>query len=277
MRVAIYYQDTNRRSKIIAQAFSKGIARCGDTCVVKSIVDYSRVEADVAVFYGNLIRPMQDYRAAGCHYVYVDLGYWGRLSDGKFNGYHKVSVDARHPTDYFQDLKHDAKRLVVFGKLKLKPWRKRGTHILLAGMSAKACAAEGFRPEQWENDIVSLIRRHTDRPIIYRPKPNWPDFSLLEGCSIDKNLELAQSFIDCHAIVTHHSNVAVDGIVAGIPAFSWRGVAKPQALQDITSIGKPLLGDDREQWMKDISYCQWSVNEMTHGKPWEHLKNEGLI
>lgn len=277
MRVAIYYQDSNRRSKIIAQAFAKGIVRCGDTCVVKSLSDYVGVEADVAVFYGTLLRPMKDYIAARKHYVYVDLGYWGRLADGKFSGYHKVSVDARHPTAYFQRVAHDEKRISVFKKLKLKPWRKAGNHILLAGMSAKACAAEGFRPEQWENDIVSLIRRFTDRPIIYRPKPNWPDYSELKDCYLNPSTELAAVLMSCHAVVAHHSNVAVDGIVSGVPAFCWRGVAKPQALQDIALIESPLMQEDREQWMRDISYCQWSVNEMIDGKPWRHLKSEGLV
>lgn len=277
MRVAVYHQDTNRRSKIIAQAFAGGILRCGDSCIIKSMTAYAGVEADVAVFYGTLVQPMKDYLAAGKHYVYVDLGYWGRLSDGKFNGYHKVSVDSRHPTEYFQKTKHDEKRISAFGKLKMKPWRKSGGHILLAGMSAKACAAEGFKPEQWERNIINLVRRQTDRPIIYRPKPNWPDYTILKGCKFDKNSDLLKSFENCHAVVTHHSNVAVDGIVAGIPAFSWQGVAKPQTLRDINFIERPLMRDDREQWMRDISYCQWNVDEMAAGKPWQHLKDEGLI
>lgn len=277
MRVVVYFQDTNRRSKIIADAVVRGVIKSGDQAYTKSMNHYEGVEADIAVFYGTLLRPMQDYLAARCHYVYVDLGYWGRLSGGKFEGYHKVSVDARHPTHYFQKVAHDDKRSRVFNKLKIRPWNKEGKYILIAGMSAKGAIAAGFKPEQWEKDIVSLIRRASDRPILYRPKPNWSDYTVIEGCKLDRNADLYKVLEDCYAVVAHHSNVAVDAIIQGVPAFCHEGVARVQSLQDISMIDKPLMRDDREQWVRDIAYTQWSVSEIASGLPWMHLKSEGLV
>ena len=79
------------------------------------------------------------------------------------------------------------------------------------------------------------------------------------------------------AVVTHHSNVAVDGLLQGIPAFCWQGVAAPLSSQDLTKIETPVYPDGREQWTADIAWCQWSIAEMKAGLPWLHLKSEGLI
>lgn len=285
LEVAVYGIAGHRRSTVCCQAMYAGIKAVGDHARLLVESDYRAPHFDLAVFYGytpTLRQIMAEYIAAGRHAVYIDLGYWGREG---LHGHHKISVDGRHPTPYFRAGEHNGVRARKLG-LAVEPWRGRGKHILLAGMGAKAAEVEGKAPEEFERSAIEWLQRVTDRKIIYRPKPSWMQSQPLAGTRFSwggpprpgyRTERLHEVLKDCHAIVTHHSNVAVEGIVAGIPAWCWKGVAVPMASQDPRSIDDPYRPEGREQWVNDITYCQWSVEEMSAGLPWRHLKNEGLI
>ena len=264
---------------MIAAAMHAGIVKAGDVAVIREAHNYRSPEAEVAVFYGfdrNLRKAYADYRAAELPVVYIDLGYWGRHHGGTLEGYHKVSVNDRHPTAYFQKTRHTEARFAALG-VPIRPWRQ-GTSILLAGMSAKSAESEGFAPQQWEQLTLGMLRQFTDRPIIYRPKPSWREAAPLDGASYEPGLDdLGRLLEDCHAVVTHHSNVAIDGLLAGIPAFCVKGAALPMALNDLTKIEEPYRPLDRAQWAADLAWSQFTPAEMRSGFVWNHLKDEGLI
>lgn len=277
--VAVYQLEDHHRSGVICSALMKGIRAAGDRPILIPEPHYIRKPvAPVAVFYGlerNLRHVLNDYSEVG-KAVYVDLGYWGRRDGGRWSGYHKLCVNARHPTTYFQARTHDDRRARALG-IKAKPWRS-GDHILIAGMGDKGARADGFEPEQWERETINELRRHTNRRIIYRPKPSWKRARPIPGVGFSPKVQEIESVLaSCHAVVTHHSNVAVDGLVAGIPAFCWSGVASLLASQDLSKIETPLYPDGREQFINDLAYTQWSIAEMAVGLPWRHLKDEGLI
>lgn len=281
--IVIYQIPAHPRSQAVCQAFAQGIRKVGDKVRVLSSVGYRKPEGDIAIFYGlanRLWRVMKDYAAPPRRTaIYVDLGYWGRKDGGRFNGYHKISVNDRHPTSYFQNRVHDGKRAAAFGIVP-RPWR-RPSHdapIVIAGMGPKGARAENYSPGQWERTAIDEIRAVTRRPIIYRPKPNWVEARPLPGSIFDPPdaTPLDRQLENCHALVSHHSNAGVEALVAGVPIFTIEGVALPfsTALADIE---KPQLAEGREQWARDVAYCQWSVPEMAQGLPWRHLKDEGLV
>lgn len=277
-RVVVYRVAEKTRSDIVGSALASGAARVGDSVEIRSPYDYRGVEGDVAAFYGydaKMQRIFNEYRASGKDVVYADLGYWGRVDGGRFSGYHKISVNDRHPTAYFQRRKHSEERVKIFG-IEVDEWAT-GDAILIAGMSDKGAIAEGYKPNEWELKVIEEIGRHTDRPIVYRPKPSWRGATSLPGAGFDRSATIELSMRDCHAVVTHHSNVAVDGLIRGIPAFCWGGVAVPMAGQDLSQIESPRRPSGRRQWIADIAWCQWSIDEISAGKAWAHLKNEGLI
>lgn len=263
---------------------AEGIARSGDFPAILVENDYESrhlVEFDCAVFYGLEGKTPALFRdfAARSAAVYVDLGYWGRREGGRWAGYHKVSVNARHPNAYFRAVAHPPDRLKRFH---VEPKRLRtgttGQHILLAGMGDKGARAEGFEPEVWERWAITELRKHTSRPIIYRPKPSWKTAKPIAGTIYSgKDREVGQDLQNCWAVVTHHSNVAVDALVAGIPVFCWGGVALEMGLQDLALIEAPAYPADVLQWMADLAYTQWSIGEMKVGLPWRHLRKEGLV
>ena len=257
----------------------KGIGIVGDRVRHKFERQYTGVEADVAVFYGlagNLKRVFRDYPAAGKTAVYIDLGYWGRKPPRlKFGGHHKISVNSRHPTAYFQRFKHDDSRIRVFG-ITPGPWHS-GSSVLVAGMGPKAAIAEGMQFQQWDRASIADIKRSTKLPIIYRPKPSGPSRPIHGTILSSRDESLDAVLAISHAVVTHHSNVAVDALVAGVPVFCVEGVAAPMAFRDFSMIDNPPKPEGREQLLADIAWCQWSVEEMGQGLPWRHLKNEGVV
>jgi hypothetical protein len=284
--VHILMDSTRRRSLITCEAMRTGIDKVGDKVVFKHESQYRSPEGDALLIYGmngNCRRAFEEYRKAGKPAVYIDLGYWGRrqngTSIGRWKGYHKISVGDRHPTAYFMRFEHGPERAERLG-LDLSPWRKGGRHILVAGMGAKASRFEGFEPEEWERGAIAALRRLTDRPIVYRPKPNCPVSRPIDGTLFSPGTQpLAEPLADCHALVTHHSNAGVEALVAGVPVFTVAGIAAPLALSDLSRIEMPMELDDalRRRWLNAATFCQFSVTEMTEGVAWRHLKDEGLV
>ncbi len=278
-QVEVYHIDGRHRSQHIAHAMAEGIRRVGDRVSITPVSGFTKPKGDVACFYGfdrGLDKIFAAYRKADKPVVYIDLGYWGRRYMGTRMGYHKISVNDRHPTAYFQDVRHPCDRANRLG-LKLEPW-KSGSFILLAGMSARAALVAGFGPEYWERNAVEKLRRYTDRPIVYRPKPNWIGAQPIQGAEFAHNKKDIDVVLrDCHAVVTHHSNVGVEALVAGVPVFSDEGIASKLALNDLSKIEAPNYDGDRQRFIQDAAYCQWNVVEMRVGAPWRHLKSEGLI
>jgi hypothetical protein len=281
VEVIVYQVGFKRRSRIVAAAMMKGIARSGDQSALMDEKLYRRGRSRIAVFYGlhgNLAAALRAQRQEGGIAVYIDLGYWGRrIDDNRYTGFHKVVVNARHPTAYLDARRHDGSRAAALG-VKPKPWRKSGRRILLAGMGPKAAEAEGMKPLDWERRAIETLRGHTDRPIVFRPKPNVAHAFPLDGADYSPPEQtLEDALADCHAVVAHHSNVCVDGLVDGIPAFCVEGAALPMGSSDLSTIESPARPGSRRQWVADLAWTQWSVAEMAEGLPWRHLKDEGLV
>jgi hypothetical protein len=279
-KIAIYHAPNNARSGLIAQALMRGADRAGLAASSISSATYRQPDADIAIFYGlsdGLSRVFTDYRARGKTVLFVDLGYWMRRKRTRWDGYHKVCINSRHPTAYFQDKPRDRSRFASLDIPGPQPWRAKGRHIIVAGMSAKASAAEHMSPESWERAAVVKLRRLTSRPIIYRPKPNWLGARRIPGTMMDALTPLDQALRGCHAVVTHHSNVAVDALMAGVPCFTEGGAASVLSGRDLSQIETPPMPDGREQWARDLAFVQWNMNEMADGTMWRHFRDEGVI
>lgn len=257
-----------------------GGSKSGDSVSLQQSLNHRQFcQFDAAIFYGlagGCGKILSDYRAAGKRAIYIDLGYWGRRNRTRWDGYHKLALNSRHPTDYFQRIPKGPERFSEFG-LTISPWRKSGRHILLVGMSAKAAHAEGFEPEQWERETIARLRQLTDRPIVYRPKPNWRDARPLEGTQFGQGAALADALVDCHAVVAHHSNAAIDALLAGIPCICPEGAASVLSGHQLEQIENPPMPDGREQWACDLAWTQWTVEEMEAGLAYRYLVTEGLL
>lgn len=283
MKVAIYV-DHGKRSQAIGKAIFEGVIANKDTPIIRRAATFDGVvDCNIAIFYGlrgNLMNVYDAYKKEGRTAILVDLGYWNRAEGGKLSGYHKVTVNNFHPNAYFQKIKHGDNRFKRLG-VKIKPRQTSGHSILVAGMSEKAAGVYNYGPQEFEEKIIKNVRGTTVRPIIYRPKPTWLDAKPIKGTIFsppEQSLDVALS--KSALVITHHSNVAIDAILAGVPCrVLGDGVGK--AVSDVNEcFDKEFYFPDdekRQQWLNDISYVQWKVEEIRNGLMWRHLKEEELI
>jgi hypothetical protein len=187
-----------------------------------------------------LMKQILDGRDA---YVFADRAYMGggpgserlRLT---LNAYQKEWVEVR-PDD----------RLRALG-VELQPWRTRGRHVLL--VPPGEAIRELFGLGDWQDEMLARLKACTDRPIMVSVKGDARP--------------LQQRLADCWCVVTYTSNVAVDALLAGVPAFcDSKAAAAPMAgALDSLDIEHPVRLD-RELWASSLAYGQFTLDEIRSG------------
>jgi hypothetical protein len=281
MKIGCYYGEPEIQVQT-ARALYKGILANGHEAELLPDSKY-KTNFDAVAFYGMSvphIKAWEDYRKAGKPVVICDLGYFGEDRGASGRGHLKVAVNHWHPTEYFQKFKHRNDRFAPF-KLPVLPMRKGGSHILLAGIGPKSSVLYGIKHQSWDEAAVAEIRKHTKRQIVYRCKPNHAHtFHKIPGTEwSEPTTPLGKLITDAWAIVTHHSNVGIDGMMKGVPCFANDGVPTAAGLRDLSQIENPriLKPVEQQQFLADLAYTQWTREEIEAGKAWKHLESENLL
>lgn len=254
MRVVCLTDPRLHRYNKVAKAMCQGIHAMGDRCIISDI--RAPQHGDVAVCWGwKHHHTYRRYR----RFVYFDLGYWQR------ENYLRFSIGKWSP-----DIPNkDDRRFKQLG-LEIKPWRTEGSKIVVAGSTAKACAEHGFGYQAWETDAVKRLQG-MGKEIIYRPKPNDPMGSHIEGARLDQG-PISEAIKDCWAWVTHHSNSAVDALLHGIPVHCETGAASHLSVP-IETLSSPELREGREQFLHGVAWLQWTLDEMRTGEAWKFIRS----
>ena len=259
---------------------ARGIKAIGDTPHILPTPHYeSPNRSDVAVFYaykGRCKEIMAEYLDAGKHVVYIDRGYFGTKPPGTdhYNGYHRFAIDALHPTP--EDVMRASDNWDRWKRHRIDPQkRQKGSHILLAGMSPNQARKAGLKANEWEIRAAQELRRVTKRIILYRPKPSWDTAPSVPGCVDARGETLSQCLWGCHLTVSHHSNIAIDGLIAGVPGVVTDGPCRsicPEGglIEEPFFPGKTFL----TQFLSGLSYWQWTRDEMVDGTAWGFLKEQ---
>lgn len=288
MRPVIYCTSGHPRAKELAQAMALGFQRHGLGMRVRNIWN-GQIEGDIALAYGWAHEKIfSAYKAAGANYAYWDLGYWNRHPEapkraGAREGHHRLAINSwdtadcmrrQCPPDRLNMTPVEVRPPAYAGK-GLDAWMalKDGRNtILVAGMSEKAAGSHGYRYREWEDETIAQLRELTagaGLSILYRDKParkelSEPIMSVLQRCCL---------------VVSHHSNVAVDALCAGVPSWCKKGVGRLWSaveLQDAVACCAPSVGDaERQGLLSDIAYAQWTPAEMRSGQAWDHIR--GLL
>lgn len=196
-----------------------------------------------------------------CENGYLGLGQTA-LGLGGYNGWgdHR---NGGSPPDRFDELKQ-----------RVFPWREDGRHILLIG---QAGGTDGrFTPATgWVDEVVDRISALTDRPIIYRPKPRYPRMPEREHANFSvagDALSLGELLRGAWATVVYTSKVGVASILAGVPVLYCgpRSVLSNQYGPGLEKIEAPPVFE-REPWLWDLAYAQWSPEEIALGEPFKRL------
>lgn len=277
-----FFKSDKSREWLLADAVLGGAARHGCITTSSSLgQDYDPSTYDVACFVGVKSRELyRQHHDAGVHCVYFDKGYTRGKSHSPVGGWEfwRVSINGHHPTKRLAALEMPTDRFDALG-LDIRKWNTSGSHILIAGSSAKYHAFYGLKdPTTFARDCVREIRGITERPIWYRPKPSWRDAHPIIKTRYSKPPEtIVQALGDAWAMVTHGSNACFEAMVLGIPSIVLGdAVARPISSTAIADIRSPRLATDteRRQLLANIAYHQWTLAEFSSGAAWEFIRQE---
>ena len=234
-------------------------AGCGQPVIDTNNFDYTQ-SRDPIVLRGIMkYKIMQQCWQDSRTFYYIDSGYFGNQKYAQNpNGwklYHRiVKNNLQHsglvdrPADRWQQL-----------GINIKPWKRRGSEILIIVPDEKPCKVYGTDSMSWLDQTVSIIKQHTDRTIVLRTRDphrrNRKTFS--------------EALVNTYAVVAFNSNAATEAVINGVPAFVTAPchAAQPVASTDLTKIETPYYPDQDLvfKWACHLSYGQFHIKELKSG------------
>lgn len=190
--------------------------------------------------------------------LHCDLGFWSRTTHLKLALGDRWSPLADHEYDDSRLRQH---------KVKIQPSRKPGNRVLVCGMSAKAAGTWKLQPQEWEAKIVKHLRR-AGAEVVYRPKPSWLGARQIHGAAYDRShRSIDEALRTVDAVVSHHSNAAVDALAAGLPIYVETGIAQSLSVPtpvDIIGAEAPSI-EARIAFLRQLAFHQWTLEELRSG------------
>lgn len=288
MNIALYLSLPKPREIAIGQALKAGFEAHGDRVTVLATADYAgaREKTQLAVTIGIKGRSkavFDDHLRSARHALLVDKSYFGRSE------FLRLALDGFQPRSlHAEERPHDRlQRLGVrFGAPRAP--QKRGV-VIYAGSSQKYCDWHGLGDATaYATGVCHAINKvfgtgnelKSSRVVLYRPKPSWVAGHAEDARPVPEtvfsgpDVKLAALLPDCHALVTHGSNAAVEAVAAGIPVVVLeRGtcgaerVANLDLEADLPRPGFPGE-DERRQWAANLAYHQFTLEEISSGYAW---------
>jgi hypothetical protein len=198
----------------------------------------------------------------GRTFYYIDNGYVGNVER---KVYFRIIKDHVHDIRTIIERPRDRLDQCPITLKKFSP----GSKILVAPPSEKSFSLWAIDQQQWIDETVAEIKQHTDRPIEIRLKRTRDDRMR------ENTMEQALAD-DVHCLVTYNSVAACEAIMLGKPAITLgpnaAGVLSSHTLAEIENPRIPTE-DEREAWLRHLSYSQFTFTEMSDGTAWSILNN----
>jgi hypothetical protein len=120
----------------------------------------------------------------------------------------------------------------------------------------------------WEEEVIKNIKKHTDLPILIRRKDGSRE-DRLASFPIQKQLDVDR----IRSVVTFNSIVSVESILHGVSALSLGDNATlDMGLVDFSWLTKPFT-KNRENWLYNLTYSQFTREELINGTAMEILND----
>lgn len=214
------------------------------------------------------------YRSSGRNVVVLDAS---ALKRGEM---WKLGLNAIHNEGYFGPKGNDDQRRRKLN-INLKPWKKQDGSLLVCLQNSKSYQWHDM-PEvtRWCQNLIDLGHQAGWRNIIVRPHPRDPILLNLTGATVtnpkkiaEDDFDLIRNLKDISAVVSFSSNPGIVSAVEGIPIF----VSKRSLAYDVRcgEIDELIIKNypDREQWINDYVYTEWTNEEIKEGTPLKRLLN----
>ena len=282
MKFSLFTDYGALNSKPVFDSFATSLHNSGHT------VSFNEWDCDVAViwsvlWFGRMAgnqKVWEHFQAINKPVIALEVGGINRGVTWKV-GLNGINRDA-----FFGNGNNNSDRAEQLG-LELKPWKTDGEFILIAGQHDKSLQWQGMPSmSNWLMQTISEIRKHTDRPIIFRPHPRRPlphiekefknvyrqDPQHVRGTYDDFDM----GFNNVWATISYSSNPGIHSIIEGVPAFvSTHSLAYPAGndIDFLHDIEQPVM-PDRTQWLNDYAHTEWTLDEIAQGLPLKNLTSE---
>jgi hypothetical protein len=196
----------------------------------------------------------------------------------------KVGLNGINRNAYFGPADNNNSRAEMLG-LKLKPWATDGKYILICGQHDKSFQWETMpKMSDWVINTIQQLQTHYDYPIIFRPHPRCPlphvekefknvyrqDPRHIAGTYDDFDMK----FDNIKYTISWSSNPGIHSIINGIPAHVGpSSLAFDVACPHLLMVDSPLM-PDRQQWLNDYAWTEFTVEEISQGIPLKRLTNK---
>ena len=241
----------------------------------KLIEDYKYEPSEAAVVFGvNKSRVPMSWprgeviarqRKADLDVVVLETGYINR-GEGKTHHY-AAGLNGLNGRANFRNQGMPDDRAKLLG-VALKPY-VQGENILLCGQMPRDASVDGSNHVAWLKECAVELRTYR-RPVVFRPHPSASLFPI-KGCKYSKK-PLSDDLQNAWAAVTFNSNSGVEALLAGVPVFAFDEGSMVWSVcnRSLAGLASPCL-PDRKQWLNDLCYAQWTLDEMRAGLAWKHL------
>jgi len=274
MNFKLYREYGALNSPPIFNAVEQGLRSIGqnlvnkneDIPVIWSVLFSGRMAGNRAV-YENAI-------SIGKPVMIVEVGNLQR------NGYWRISLNNINRKGEFankNDLDKDRPRKLGINLLPKNT--NRNNHILITGQHQKSLQWKNMPSMNvWIDQTINQIRKKTNREIKIRPHPRCPINVLKSyaGVSIEKPNHLKGTYdsfdieYNCHAVINYNSGCAVQAAIQGTPIIADESSLAYPVSDTIANIENIIL-PDREQWLIELSHCEWTPSEIQKGIPFARL------
>lgn len=205
--------------------------------------------------------------------VVLETGYINR-GDGE-NHHYAAGFNGLNGRADFRNRNMPDDRLMLLRKaslLRVLRWRERGDRVIICGQVPWDASVEGSDHQLWLQATLERLRAYTKREVVFRPHPKALGAYKKMNCPISTIPMSEELRNPPHAVVTYNSNSGVEALIEGIPVFAadHGSMCWELANKSLVSIDVPNM-PDRTQWLNDLCYTQWTLDEMRSGEAWNHL------
>lgn len=241
-----YLNPNKSGAQAMLEAFARG------TGGLAKVVVSDKLLPGPAVFYGVDAVTLPVFLAvvaAGVEWFYIDNGYFN--SKWKGGDCYRVT---RNRLQHAGQLPSNGDRWREL-RIDVKPWRTGGEIVLIAQQSPWWYKWQGMDIDSWTQRAKDVA---ADWPVEIRGKPTTKALPPIDWSKIK-------------AVIAHSSNVAIDGLIEGVPCLldAWYAGAYSLAGDwHARTLRKP---DNRQAVFACLADNQWTVDEIRAGVAWRHF------
>lgn len=249
----------NATNKMVMEAVSDGFKRLNIPHVF-ALADEYEGGARPSVSYGVLRgtgRIYWDCERRAVPWWNVDRGFF---KPGHPNGYYRIGY--RHLQPKFVHLRKEDNRRWKALNVKLRPWKRNLEGKVLVCPPEGICEFYGVEEQSWRRRAIEALPYPMDQKYTVRKRTS----------AIPLSTDLEES----RCVVTHSSNVALEAIVYGIPAFADTGFVRSWNNMPIQHANQFQDTLDREELCVQAANRQFLLDEIRSGMAWEMVNARSL-